>query len=148
MLTEHFSMAEAIYSHTAVRLGIDNAPADDNVVRNLRRTAEFMERVRAALNDAPIMVLSWYRCPALNAAVRGARTSQHQQGLAVDFIAPRFGAPAAICRAIRAAGLPFDQLIHEGSWVHVSIPEAGVAPRHDVLTARFGGGVTYTRGIG
>lgn len=146
MLTEHFTLAEATFSHTAVRLGIDNAPADDNIVRNLRRTAEFLERVRAVLG-APILVSSWYRCLALNAAVRGARNSQHLAGLAVDFTAPRFGAPADICRAILAAALPFDQLIHEGAWVHVSIPDVCHAPRHDVLTARFGGGVTYQRGI-
>lgn len=68
-LTEHFTLAELTESETAVRLGIDNTPPDD-VIENLKRTAELGESIRAILSehakrDVYIKVLYGYRCEAL-----------------------------------------------------------------------------------
>jgi len=41
-------------------------------------------------------------------------------GWAVDFTSP-YGNPLAVCKAIEAAGIKFDQMIHEyGRWTHIS----------------------------
>ncbi len=44
-LTPHFSLAELTASSTAQRLGLDNTPRADTVVR-LQQLAELLERVR------------------------------------------------------------------------------------------------------
>lgn len=147
-LSPHFTLAELTVSQAAVRHGLGNRPVG-TAVDNLQRLALFLEQVRAMLFNAPILVSSAYRSPAVNNLVGGALRSAHMQGLAADFIAPKYGRPRAICEAIRDSALPFDQLIYEGTWVHVAIAPAGQAPRRDVLTAHFrpGQATQYLRGI-
>ena len=140
MITEHFTWAEA--SHTSHR-GIDNTCSDMNVRQNVIRTAEKLEAVRAMLN-VPLTISSWYRSPALNAAVGGAKNSDHMTGSAVDFIAPCYGSPLEVCQAIIrvSAHIGFKQLILEHSWVHISfnhsIPNS--TPKLEVLSLLAGGG--------
>jgi putative chitinase len=54
----------------------------------------------------------------------------------VDFNCYGFGDALAVCRAVAESGLAFDQLIEEGSWVHISFDPR---LRHQVLTRRPGG---------
>lgn len=146
-LTQHFTLAELTVSQEAVRAGLSNHPTAA-AWANLLRLAEFLEQVRRLLNNKPILVSSGYRSPAVNSLVRGSRTSAHVQGLAADFICPSFGSPKAICQAIQGAGLPFDQLIFEGTWVHIGLAPADKEPRHEVLTAHFAGGTArYSKGL-
>lgn len=49
------------------------------------RTAEALEVLRAVWN-VPITVISWYRTPAHNRKVDGAKNSRHLQGDAVDIV--------------------------------------------------------------
>lgn len=49
------------------------------------RAAELMERIRSYLGDRAITVNSWYRTPAWNRQVGGAKNSLHMKGMAVDF---------------------------------------------------------------
>jgi hypothetical protein len=144
----HFSLAELTVSQSAARLGLSNKPVGTSI-ENLRRLALFLETVRALLFNSPILVSSAYRAPAVNRSVGGALSSAHTRGLAADFISPKYGRPRAICEAIRDSSLPFDQLIHEGTWVHVAIAAAGQVPRREVLTAQFTAGkaTQYLRGI-
>jgi zinc D-Ala-D-Ala carboxypeptidase len=133
-LTEHFSLEELIASETAVRLGIDNTPPV-KLMPNLHALAAGLELVRAALDGYPIHVNSGYRCIALNTKIGGAKNSLHIDGLAADIICPSFGPPLAVCRAIVAAGLKPDQVIHEfGQWCHVSFAAPGGKPRGELLT--------------
>lgn len=145
-VTPSFWLSEFVESATAERLVIDNTPPAD-VEATLRHVLiPGMQAVRDLLG-VPVLVSSGYRCPALNAAVRGAPASQHVTGHACDFTAPAFGSPRVVAQFLvdRMARLRFDQLILEGTWVHVSFAPR---PRSEVLTARFGvGGVTYTRGL-
>ncbi len=145
-LTANFWLSEFLASDTAVRLGIDNAPGalHEANIRNV--LAPGMQAVRDLLG-VPVLISSGYRSPALNAAVRGSQSSQHCSGHAADFRAPSFGSPRKVCEAIVAAmeRVKFDQLIHEGSWVHISFSPRR---RNEVLTAHFRpGGVSYTRGL-
>ena len=134
MLSPNFSLAEFLESDTAIRRGIRNIPSPTALVR-LRNTAVGMEKVRNILGDVPILISSGYRSPKLNAAVGGSSTSDHIDGDACDFKAPAFGAPINICHAIVKSGLRFDQLIEEGTWVHISF---GPRMRQQVLTMRRG----------
>ena len=135
-LTEHFSVEEM----TATQTRIDNTPPQE-VMSSLRIVAESMEIVRGALGDRPIHVNSGYRSPEVNTAVGGSKTSAHMQGFACDFICPKFGTPIEVCEAIVAAGIRFDQLIEEGTWVHISFARP---MRQEVLTKR---GPGYTPGL-
>ena len=129
-LSEHFTLAELTASDYAARTGLSNVPLPD-VVENLRFLAQNLEAVRALLG-APMHVSSGYRSRAVNAGVGGAAGSQHVLGLAADFVAPQFGAPVDVARAIAASNIPFDQLIHEyGQWVHVSFTRT---PRRQALS--------------
>jgi putative chitinase len=105
-----------------------------------------MEEVRELLGGHPIHVDSWYRCAELNHAVGSKGTSAHPLGFAVDFICPVAGTPVRLVQLIQASRISFDQVIQEGSWVHISFAPAR---RRQVLTARFnpGGETTYTIGV-
>ena len=142
-LSPHFTLEELTASDVALRRSIDNR-APPHVVDNLRSLASGLEAVRRLLGF-PISINSGYRCTALNAAVGGARSSAHLLGFACDFTCPGFGAPIDVVRESARSKLRFDQLIQEGTWVHLSFD---VQLRGDVLTAHFGpGGTTYTRGL-
>lgn len=139
-LSEHFSLEELTVSQHRL---IDNDPPPE-VITALADTARRMEDVRRRLGDRVIVVSSGYRCPALNRAVGGAAASAHLTGRAVDFNCRRFGTPRDVCRALAASDLPFDQLIEEGGWTHLSF-----APRlrRQVLTRRPGSGSAYDLGL-
>lgn len=143
-LSRHFTLEELIFSETAARRGIDNTPPAA-VVEVLRRTAQNLELVRDLLGDVAIRVTSGFRCLALNRAIGSKDTSAHVRGLAVDFVAPGFGSPAAICRKIDDSLLSFDQLIHEHTWVHIAWAAPDRMARREVLTLMAGG--TYAAGI-
>lgn len=147
-LTDHFSLEEMIASETAVRQGINNAPSLA-VQKNLVRTCQTLEQVRVLLGSKSISISSGYRCDALNRAIGGAMTSAHSFGLAADFKCPGFGSPLDICRALAASKISFDQLIYEGTWVHLGLAADGAKPRQQILTAVFKTGrpTTYVAGL-
>ena len=134
-LSPHFSLSEFTISQTASRLGVDNTP-DETVIARLKQTAEGMEEVRELLGGKPILISSGYRSLPVNRALGSSDTSAHVKGYAVDFICPAFGTPLAICKALaKAKGFEFDQLIEEGTWVHISFDPR---MRGQVLTMRDG----------
>lgn len=142
-LTQHFTIGELCVSQDAARLGIDNTPPPE-IVRNLLRLAALLERVRALLGNAPILVSSGYRCPALNAKVGGSKGSAHMAGLAADFTAPGYGNVYKTARTIAESEIEYDQLIHEfGAWIHIGLSSA--SPRRQNLSIFKGTG--YLAGI-
>ena len=83
-LSKNFSLEELIRSDTAERLGIDNIPKDEKVIENLRNLCfEVLQPLRDYVG-APVVINSGYRCPKLNEAVGGVKTSQHCSGEACD----------------------------------------------------------------
>lgn len=117
-LSAHFSLEEMIATQ---QRGLDNRPAPA-VLKRLKATARVLEEVRVLLGDAPMLITSGYRSPAVNRAVGGSMTSAHMRGEAADFICPRFGSPLTVCRAIAESDLAFDQLIEEaGAWIHLGL---------------------------
>ena len=123
-LTDHFSVPELTRSTTATRLGLDNTPTPA-ALANLRQTAQMLERVRQHLGGVPIVVTS-YRSRPVNSAVGGATSSDHMQGQAADVLAPRYGTPYAIAKALapHIDALGIGQIIYEvganSRWVHLS----------------------------
>lgn len=142
-LTEHFTLEELIHSEIAMRRGLDNTPPAD-VAENLKSLAHGLEQVRGLLGCA-MVISSGYRSAELNAAVGSSLTSAHRTGFAADFVAPAFGSPKDVAKAIRDSGIKFDQLIQEGAWVHISFDPR---MRRDLLTAHFENGkATYSQGV-
>lgn len=143
-LTDHFTLEEMIHSDTAIRRGIDNIPPPA-ILNQLILTASKMEVARALLGH-PITVSSGFRNELVNKLVGGSSKSDHKQGYAVDFTCPGFGTPKEIVKFLASQPtFVFDQMIHEGTWVHVSFAPAS---RREILTAHFGkSGTTYTKGL-
>jgi hypothetical protein len=142
-LTENFTLEELVASQIATRRRLDNRPGPGEL-ENLRRLAGVLEQVRS-LVEAPVTISSGYRSPAVNAAVGGARNSAHLKGLAADINVPGL-TPKALAKTIRDSDIQFDQLIYEGTWVHIGLSVG--APRREVLTATFApGGVVYSQGV-
>lgn len=143
-LSPHFTLGELIMSQTALRHGMDNTPPAA-LLDNLRRLAATLELVRAAVGR-PVVVSSGYRNPVLNRLIGSSPASAHVRGLAADLVVPGM-AVRAVCAAIVAAQVPFDQLIDETGWTHIGLADG--APRAQLLTARFTPGrpTGYTAGI-
>lgn len=129
-LTEHFTLEEFLKSDKAAKNNIDNTPTPE-IIENLKKLAATLEQVRNLYNQ-PIYITSGYRCPALNKAVGGAATSDHLNGLAVDFTIKGVGVEET-CKAIEKSGIKFDQLIFEQTWVHLGI---GQRMRQQVLSIK------------
>lgn len=131
-LSPHFTLAEMTASTTAARLKLPNTPAPELLPR-LVLLADMLERIRATLN-VPVIITSGYRSPPVNRAVGGVTSSDHTQGHAADFVAPRYGSASdiAVTLAPLVSVLGIGQIILEGvkgkQWVHVStrVPEKAV----------------------
>jgi zinc D-Ala-D-Ala carboxypeptidase len=141
-LSANFTLNEFIQSRTAKEQGLDNFPSD-HVIQVLRFTAAGMERIRACLDGAPIHITSAYRSIEVNDAVGGEKFSQHVKGEAVDFICPAFGTPREIAFHLhdKLGMLGVDQMILEGTWIHVSFT---LSPRREMLTLSHG---KYLKGV-
>lgn len=134
-LTENFHLDEFTNSNYAVRHGINNAPSP-RIIGNLKQLAESLEYVRSLLGH-PILISSGYRNTELNRGIGGVANSAHLSGYAADFICPAYGTPADIVKTIKASGMKYDQLICEGTWVHLSVdPEM----RNETMAATFKNG--------
>lgn len=164
-LSEHFTLEEATLSSTALRSGIDNGSPSAEVISNAKVAAAGMEQVRKCLG-VPIHIDSWIRCEALERILcekdfqrwcaahgKDAATAwpeyfarkAHPKGFAVDFTAAGYGTPTEIARVLKGSGIKFDQLILEGTWVHISFDPA---LRQQVLSATFTNGTpNYTNGV-
>ena len=129
-LSPNFTFEEL--THTDHR-EYDNTP-NDAELENLKRLAEFLEEVKAALGGRPVMVNSAFRSKQVNDAVGSKDTSQHRIGCAADIRVPGM-TPDAVVKAVIAAGLGYDQVIREfDRWTHISIPNTKeMTPRRQAL---------------
>lgn len=83
-LSKNFTLKELVYSGTAVSLKIDNTPTPEIVERLRVLCQNVLQPVRDHFGK-PVLINSGYRCPKLNTAIKGAKTSQHVLGYAADF---------------------------------------------------------------
>ena len=148
LLSEHFSLSEMLASETAETLHIPNTPLKCHITALQNLVQRCLEPTRQHFG-LPIQVNSGYRCPQLNAAVKGASNSQHLAGEAADITIPRKHWPFCYTSSEQIARLLFtwmkdnvdlDQLIleHSGTswWVHVSCRINFRRNRHQALKLR------------
>jgi hypothetical protein len=134
-MSEHFTIAELIYSHDAEANGIDNTPSDE-IVANLNHLCDVALEPARALWNVPVDIDSGFRCAALNNFEHGVADSEHLYGHAADCV-PRGIALIDAFLAIRASDIPFDQLIIENNrWIHIGLAADGVTPRRECLVAQ------------
>ena len=106
-------------------------------LRKAEKTMSVVDNVLDPLREwwgKPISVNSAYRCPELNAAVKGSKSSQHMKGEAADIDTGDRQQNKLLFEFIRK-NLPYDQLIDESNfaWVHVSYRADG-ANRKQMLS--------------
>ena len=150
-LSENFTMAEFIKSDTANRLGIDNTPEGEH----LENAKALFENVVQKVRDhfGPTVINSGYRCPELNEAVRGSKTSQHCHGEAADIEVP--GVANGDLAQWIVDNLDFDQVILEfytpgepsSGWVHVTYKKDGSNRNKALTAAKIDGKTVYSNGI-
>ena len=128
MITKNFSREELLASATAKRLKIDNTPTKEQEARLYLLAYQILQPLRDRYGK-PIRVSSGFRCKALNKAVGGVPTSQHQKGEAADL---NNGVTEnkklfLLAKKMMAEGeLKVGQLIDEKnySWIHISLPDS------------------------
>lgn len=117
---KYFTLKELTRSTTATEKGIDNTPTPE-VEKNLTLLVENVLDPLREIYGKPITVNSGYRCPELNKAVGGSKTSDHVKGFAADITGGSKEENERIFNIIKH-NFHFKQLIDEKgfSWVHVS----------------------------
>ena len=150
-LSKNFSLKEVLRSDTAIRLGIDNTPDNEQLI-NLTHLAIFiLQPVRD--QHGSTTVNSGLRVLELNRAIGSSDTSQHAKGQAADIECAAIS-NLELAKWIRD-NLDFDQVILEAydgvdprsGWVHVSYRNDG-QNRKKCLTATFTNGkAKYTNGL-
>ena len=120
-----FTIAELYRSNTADRLGINNRCKQEHITALTALVDNVLDPLREWW-EKPLVVSSGYRCPELNSAVKGSKTSQHMMGQAADIDTGDRQQNKLLFEYIRK-NLPFDQLIDESNfaWVHVSFRADG-----------------------
>lgn len=128
---KYFTFAEFERSDTARRRKIDNTIPEDIKPNIVALVDNVLDPLRTMWGK-PLIVTSGYRCPALNKAVGGSKTSQHMSGQAADIDAGTRADNKALFNLLINSKLPFDQLIFEEGdidegpdWLHVSYKSVG-----------------------
>lgn len=127
-LSKNLTLAEAVRSETAKRIGIDNKPTKEHL-ENLKLTAEKLFQPIRDHFEKPVYVSSMYRSERLNRALKFAsKTSLHMTGQAIDIDMDHTSISNKEVFDYIKDNLDFDTLIWEfgdisPKWVHVSYRE-------------------------
>jgi len=123
MVSQFLSLEEAIYSNTALKLGINNMP-NTTVIKNIELTAQKIYDPLFEQFGNNLVINSFFRSEALNKAIKGAPKSDHMLGRAIDMELKN--SSNLILADFILEHLAYDQLIYEYpvkgnvSWVHTS----------------------------
>ena len=109
-LSPHFTLAEMTKSQTALRLGLDNNPSQQEAFALVKLCVEVLEPVRTEF-ERPVIINSGFRAPAVNDAIGSLPTSQHCKGEAADIEIP--GIDNFAVYTWLGETVAFDQLILE-----------------------------------
>ena len=121
-LSAHYTLFDICNSATAIFRKIENIPTAQ-IINNAGIVIKKVLEPLATHFKARPDINCFYRCPKLNKAVQGAETSQHLYGQAVDIVVPGHSVQE-VFEYIKNH-LEYDQVIQEGTWVHVSIKSSG-----------------------
>lgn len=136
-----FTISELTFSETATRKAITNTPNKNQVIALNALCINVLDPLRESLG-VPVHINSGYRSLVVNWAVGGSSTSQHLKGEAADLVVA--GSELLdVARQVAKLKLPFDQMIYEGKWLHLSHAING-KQRREILKATFRpDGVSY-----
>jgi len=131
-ISNHFTYEEFERSSKANETGIDNRIPSDKIRYAIRiLVLNLLQPLRDQL-QRPLVVVSGYRCPALNRAVGGSVSSQHMKGEAADVYCTDALEALLLVQIVLRHCLPFDRLILYQSHLHLSFKANG-PQRHQVL---------------
>jgi len=130
-LSKNFTLNELTRSNTAMRLGIDNEPSKEGIMK-LTLLAAFLQAIRDRIGA--LRITSGYRSPQLSEAIGSSSNSQHCRYEAVDLQYVKRGNMdnLMIYQTLIDLDLDFDQCILEfgnateyidptsPDWVHLS----------------------------
>ena len=140
-ISKHITYKEATNSNYAKRYSISNKPNEEQL-ENLELIAEKVFEPLREWVDAPIKVNSMFRSKKLNDGIRGASSSQHLSGSAIDITSMGGKTNLEMFHYIKD-NLDFDKLIWEfGSdnpkWIHVSYNNEKDNRKQVLVTKRQG----------
>ena len=147
-LSKNLSLAEMTISYEAKRRGITNNPTQDHLA-NMKKLAENVFQPIREHFKSPIHISSGYRSLTLNKAIKGAATSQHCSGEAMDIDMDGTSITNAQIFNYVKDNLVFDQLIWEfgtdknPDWVHVSYESTGKQRKQILKAIRKNGKASY-----
>ena len=81
-LSKNFTLKELTRSNTALRLGIDNQPSKEGVLKLTLLATSLLQPLRNAVGS--LRITSGYRSPQLSEAIGSSSNSQHCRYEAVD----------------------------------------------------------------
>ena len=150
-LTANFSLHELTKSETALRMGFDNTPGEDETAALKLLAEKVLQPVRDHYGKG-VKVNSGYRSPESNAAVGGSKTSDHCKGQAADIEIP--GVPNAELAQWIMDNLEYTQLILEfytpgipdSGWVHVSYDPNNLK-KQELTATKVAGKTQYLPGL-
>ena len=131
-LSKNFTLQELIKSNTALRLGIDNTPSKEGIMKLTILATSVLQLLRDRIGA--LRITSGYRSPELNTAIGGSNKSQHTKCEAVDIQYVKRGRMEnlLIYQALIDLDIDFDQCILEfgdstatsdptsPAWIHLS----------------------------
>ena len=131
-LSKNFTLNELTRSNTATRLGINNEPSKEGIMKLTLLATSILQVLRERLG--PLRITSGYRSPTLSEAIGSSSNSQHCRYEAVDLQYVKRGNMdnLMIYQTLIDLGLDFDQAILEfgnateyidpthPNWVHLS----------------------------
>jgi hypothetical protein len=134
-ISKYLILEDCTKSQTAIRLGINNTPNNEQL-QQMMKVAALFDKVKDVIPYAEVS--SFFRSDRVNRAIGGAIGSQHAKGQAIDIDSSNNAHNRMIFEFIKD-NLEFDQLIFEfgndinPDWVHVSFSDN---PRKQVLRAK------------
>lgn len=131
-LSKNFTLQELTKSNTALRLGIDNTPSKEGIMKLTILATSVLQLLRDRIGA--LRITSGYRSPELNTAIGGSNKSQHTKCEAVDIQYVKRGRMdnLMIYQALIDLDIDFDQCILEfgdstatsdptsPAWIHLS----------------------------
>ena len=131
-LSKNFTLNELTYSATALRLGIENSPSKEGILKLTLLATSLLQPLRERLGA--LRVTSGYRSPQLSEAIGSSSNSQHCRYEAVDLQYVKRGKMnnLDIYNALIELDLDYDQCILEfgnateyidptyPAWIHLS----------------------------
>jgi len=147
-ISDHLELAELIRSDSAKRAGISNMPTLEHIANLKLLASKVFEPIRTHFNR-PILISSGYRSIDLNKIIKGAQSSQHSTGEAIDIDMDGTEITNKQIFDYIKANLSFDQLIWEfgtdknPDWVHVSYESTGKQRKQVLKAIKINGKTTY-----